>query len=273
MSVPQQGQETRGSILPSSSPGGIGFLGSPYSPADAMLTPPQIGVTVGDSMSDVMNAVKGVAFYADQIGFGAPSSGFTQGMPLKPLGVNYFTKTGASCSNGADMYSYFQGITQGDALGSHLKDVMAQMGLPPLQGLAPGMIEDAESALNPQPLLNALFGLGYARCKQVTLPVGDAYGRIQGDDGQYWIDQPDTATKKSDGLYYQTRWIQETDAQGNPINITKDEWDADPKTYNPDGTPIKGSASEGFVNKITSTPAIITAGLLCLLAYGAMRRA
>ena len=101
-SKPQQGSETRTSILPSMVPSGIGFFGSPYKPADAMLAPPQIGVEVGDSMDSVINAVKGVGFYADQIGFGAPSTGLTQGMPLQPLGVNYFMKTGLTCSNGAD---------------------------------------------------------------------------------------------------------------------------------------------------------------------------
>ena len=85
MSVPQQGNENRTSIIPTVVPSGIGFFGSPYSPADAMLTPGQIGVQVGDSMGSVIGAVKGVGFYTDQIGFGAPSTGLTEGMPLQPL--------------------------------------------------------------------------------------------------------------------------------------------------------------------------------------------
>ena len=174
-SAPQQGSEKRTSILPSMVPSGIGFFGSPYKPADAMMTPPQIGVNVGDSMTDVINAVKGVGFYADQIGFGAPSTGLTQGMPLQPLGVNYYIKTGMKCSNGADMWQYMNGIPQGNALGDKIQTVMAEMGLPPLKGLAPGMIEDAEHALNPFPLMNSLFGSGYPQCKQVTLPVGDEF--------------------------------------------------------------------------------------------------
>jgi len=175
---PQQGSETRSSILPSMIPSGIGFFGSPYSPADAIKTPSQIGVKVGDSMSDVINAIKGVGFYTDQIGFGAPSTALTQGMPLAPLGVNYFMKTGLTCSNGAEMWEYVQGITQGDALGNKIKNAMSEMGLPPLKGLAPGMIEDAENALNPAPLINALFGSGYPQCKQGSYSVGDAYCNI-----------------------------------------------------------------------------------------------
>jgi hypothetical protein len=271
-SVPQQGSETRTTILPSMVPSGIGFFGSPYSPADAMPTPAQIGVTVGNSMDDVINAVKGVGFYSDQIGFGAPSTGLTQGMPLKPLGVNYFMKTGQTCSNGADMWQYMQGITQGDALGEKLKNVMAEMGLPPLQGLAPGMIEDAENALNPKPLISALFGSGYPQCKQVTLSVGDAYGRIADPDtGESWIADPDTATNTGNG-YVQTRWVQDTDRNGNPIYLTRDQWTAAAKTFNPDGTPAQTPQQEAFENFMTKPATVITVGVLCLMALAFVKK-
>jgi len=271
-SAPQQGSETRTSILPSMVPSGIGFFGSPYKPADAMMTPPQIGVEVGDSMDSVINAVKGVGFYSDQIGFGAPSTGLTQGMPLAPLGVNYFIKTGVSCSNGADMWQYMQGITQGDALGDKLKMVMAEMGLPPLKGLAPGMIEDAENALNPSPLINALFGSGYPQCKQVTMPVGDSYGRIADPDtGEVWISNPETAVNNGNG-YVQTYWIQDTDSQGNPVNLTRDQWAAAPKTFNPDGTPAQTQQQEAFESMMTRPSTIIVVGVLCLLALAFVKK-
>lgn len=268
MSVPQQGSEKRTSILPSMAPSGIGFFGSPYSPADAMKTPTQIGVTVGNRMGDVVNAVKGVGFYMDQIGFGAPSTGLTSGMPLKPLGVNYFIKTGATCSNGANMWNYMQGITQGDALGKKVQKAMSDMGLPPLQGLAPGMIEDAENALNPAPLMNSLFGSGYPQCKQVTMPVGDAYGNISDPDtGEAWISDPNTAVNTGNG-YVQTRWVQDTDSKGNPINLTRDEWVAARKTFHPDGTPIK---KEGF-EVLTKPGTIFVVGALCFLALAFVRK-
>lgn len=265
-SKPQQGSEKRSSILPSMIPSGIGFFGSPYKPADAMMTPPQIGVEVGNSMDSVINAVKGVGFYSDQIGFGAPSTGLTQGMPLQPLGVNYFMKTGLTCSNGAEMWQYIQGITQGDALGENIKDVMAEMGLPPLKGLAPGMIEDAENALNPSPLLNALFGSGYPQCKQITMPVGDGYGRIADPTtNEDWIGDT-TGIQQTGNGYVQTRWVQDTDRQGNPVNLTRDQWAAAPKTYNPDGTPITTQVQEAFQNIMTKPTTVITVGVLCLLA-------
>jgi hypothetical protein len=216
-------------------------------------------------MDSVINAVKGVGFYSDQIGFGAPSTGLTQGMPLQPLGVNYFIKTGLTCSNGAEMWQYMQGITQGDALGEKIKDVMAEMGLPPLKGLAPGMLEDAENALNPSPLLNALFGSGYPQCRQVTKPVGDAYGRIADPDtNEDWIGDT-TGLQQAGNGYTQTRWVQDVNSKG-PVNLTRDKWIAAPKTYKPDGTPITSPVSEAFENIMTKPATVITVGVLCLLA-------
>jgi hypothetical protein len=270
--VPQQGNESRSSILPSAMPSGIGFFGSTYSPADALPAPPDIGVTSGDGLSDVINAVKGVAFYSDMIGFGQSSSSMTAGMPLKPLGINYFANTGQTCSNGANMYQYVQGIPQGTALGSRVSTTLARMGLPALKGLAPGMMEDAEAALDPSPLLNAMLGSGYPQCKQVNLQVGDAYGHIADPEtGSPWIDQPETATLQSDGLYYQTRWVQDTDSNGNPISLTKDQWAAVPKTYNPDGTPISGTA-EGFMDAKTFTTSMVAVGVVALVGYAMLVR-
>lgn len=267
--MPQQGTENRASILPTAA-FSAGDFGTSYSPASAMLTPPQLGVRVGDSMSDVINAVKGVGFYADQIGFGAPSTGLTNGMNLRPLGVNYFIKTGAQCSNGATMWHYMEGIPKGDALGNNTKRVMEEMGLPPLKGLGPGMMEDAKHALDPAPLMNSLFGSGYPQCKQVTLPVGDAYNRIQDPDtGDYWISDPESARYTGSG-YVQTRWVQDTDRRGQPIGLTQEQWSNTKKTYNKDGTPKK--IKSAFVGHMTHPSTIIVIGVLCLIAYGTLRR-
>jgi hypothetical protein len=279
--VPVQGSETRRKLLPvvnvssTSNPhidgfadSGLGFFGSPYSPADAMLTPPQIGVQVGNSMESVVNAIKGVGFYTDQIGFGAPSTSFTRGMPLKPLGVNYFIKTGQTCSNGADMWHYMNGIPEGDALGENMKRVMEEMGMPPLKGLAPGMLEDVKHALNPSPLINAMFGSGYPQCKQVTLPVGDAYGRIADKSSQEsWITDPKTA-RWNGSSYVQTRWVQDTDRKGNPIGLDRETWARAPRTFNADGTPKK---KEGF-DMLTRPSTMIVVGALCVIAFVVMRK-
>ena len=267
--VPQQGTENRPSILPTAL-FSAGDFGSSYSPASAMLTPPQLGIRVGDSMSDVVNAVKGVGFYVDQIGYGAPSTGLTNGMNLRPLGVNYFIKTGAQCSNGANMWNYMEGIPKGDAFGSKFNNVMQDMGLPSLKGLGPGMIEDARHALDPAPLMNSLFGSGYPQCKQVTLHVGDAYNRIQDPDtGDYWISDPEKAQYTGSG-YVQTRWVQDTDGKGQPINLTREQWAKTKKTHNKDGSPKK--IRSAFVGHMTHPSTIIVIGVLCLIAYGTLRR-
>jgi hypothetical protein len=265
--APQQGSETRTSILPSMLPSGLGFFGSPYQAADAMMTPPQIGVKVGNSMGDVVQAVRGVGFYADQIGFGQPSTRLTRGMPLKPLGVNYFIKTGMTCSNGATMWHYMEGIPKGDALGPKVQKAMKEMGLPELRGLAPGMIEDVKNGLDPAPLINAMFGSGYPKCKQVTKQVGDSYGRTSDPDtGQSWIGDR-TGLKGT----MQTRWVQDTDFNGNPINVSRDQWVAEPKTFNPDGTPVKAKKKEGFQQFMNHPSTVIVVGVLCLLAFGMLK--
>jgi hypothetical protein len=171
------------------------------------------------------------------------------------------------------MFQYFQGIPQGDALGSRVQSVMAEMGLPALRGLAPGMIEDAENALNPTPLLNAVLGSGYPQCKQVTQQVGDAYGHIADPStGAPWIDTTSVpATQGTDGLYYQTAWVQDTDGNGDPVYLTKDQWTATSKTYNPDGTPLAGT-SEGFLNASTFTASMVVVGILGLIGYGVLMR-
>jgi hypothetical protein len=270
--APQQGSESRTSILPSMIPDGIGFFGSPYQPADAMKTPGQLGVRVGNSMGDVVQAVKGVGFYVDQIGFGESSTRLTRGMPLKPLGVNYFMKTGMTCSNGAEMWHYMEGITKGDALGKNVQRAMQEMGLPGLRGLAPGMVEDAQNALNPAPLLNSLFGSGYPQCKEVTRQVGDAYNQIQDrSTGENWIGDR-TGLSFVNGVPMQKRWVQDTDRKGNPIYLSKEQWESAEKTHQKDGKPISMKKKEGFEGVIQHPATMMAVGVLCLLAYGVLRK-
>lgn len=267
--TPQQGSEKRTSILPNMIPNELGFFGSPYSPADAMKTPPQLGIGVGDSIGDVVQAVKGVGFYTDQIGFGAPSTGLTNGMPLQPLGVNYFLNTGTICSNGAQMWEYVQGIPDGSSMGEKMKRTIQDMGLPPLKGLAPGMIEDAKRALDPAPLIQSVFGSGYPQCRQVTLPVGDAYGRIQDPEtGEKWISDHATATFR-DGKWFQTKWVQDVNTKtGAPIQLTRDQWVSTAKTHLPDGRPKQ---REGF-EAVTHPAVVLALGAICLLTFSLVKR-
>ncbi len=226
------GLETRTEILPKPDiPQGPGVFGPPYSFADNVKLPGEIGVRDGDTMASVMDSVKGVAYYVDTIGFGESSNPLTQGMDLKPIGVNYWLPTGFTCSNGAKMYQYNESIPKGDALGKRVDDGLRSAGLPRLRGLAPGIMEDAKSALNPIPMVQAIFGSGYPQCRYVVKPVGDQDGRLQNAGGEYYVEDPESV-QMIEGRPHQGRWMFDK-------SLSKDQWDKAPKTHCPDGYPIK----------------------------------
>jgi hypothetical protein len=265
----KQGNENRDTILPSNEPAGLGFFGSPYDAANELPMPHQIGVHTGDDLGSVIDAIGGVAYYTDAIGFGESTNMLSRGRGLQPLGVNYFMNTGQTCSNGATMYQYFEGIPKGDALGKKVSAAMAGQGMP-LRGLVPGMMEDAKSALNPMPLLNAMLGSGYPQCKQVTLQVGDIRGRIRDSEtGENWIENPETAFQQG-GMMYQSRWVVDTDNNGKAITLTKDQWSRTPKTMNANGTP---KSADGFTTSIMTTAGKVAVVMILLgIGYGFMTR-
>ena len=243
------GNDKRANVLPVKEASGPGFLGPAYNPADEMLPPASIGVKRGGDLNDVLGAVKGVIYYGDMIGFGQASSDFTKNMPgLKPLGVNYFVNSGLTCSNGATMWEYVQTIPTGSALGEKVKQAIRAVKLPEMRGMAPGILEDAQFALNPMPIINAVVGSGYPQCRLVTKPVGDFDGKIYNVDGVLLVD-PEGLIER-DGRYYQERWIQDRNVRGNPrpgeepdehyarsdpIELAYDEWEKVPKTHNENG--------------------------------------
>lgn len=207
-----------------------------YNFADEMPFPDEVGVRRGGSLNDVASGVKGIAFYADMIGFGAPSSGLTRGMDFKPfpMGVNHYIRTLTKCSNGADMWVYVNGIPKGDLFGQRVQQALQRLDMPSLRGLAPGMLEDSRDALNPVPIMNAVFGTGYAKCKQVTLPVGTALGRLKNVDGKDLIRSAYPGDiKMIGGRPHQTRFVFDK-------WLTKEEWDKENQgaTYCPDGSLI-----------------------------------
>ena len=215
------GNEIRTSILPTETPTGIGFYGPPYDPSDELVIPSDVGVRNEGTLGATVDAIKGVAFYADMIGFGAPSNKFTRSMALKPypLGVSYFLKTSQKCSNGELMYEYIEGIPKGDALGRRMQAALAGMGYPPLKGLGPAMMEDVKDALNPQPAVRAIFGSAFPRCKQVTKRVGSSVNRIYALDENGQLDKSKPLVDDVSTVFYdgdannfgqvpkQTRWV------------------------------------------------------------------
>lgn len=268
------GNNTGASILPVVPPQSD-FFGPEYSYVDEMPLPNEVGVREGNSLSSVTDSVKGVAYYTDMIGFGGPSNPLTKSMGKKPypMGVNYFMRTMTKCSNGADMWVYINGIPQGNILGKRVSQAMRNLGYPPLQGLAPGILEDARDGLNPLPVLNSLFGSGYAKCKQVQLPVGDIFGRLRGVDNQEWV-RPlfPGDIKQVGGKPTQRRWVFDR-------WMTQAEWqkEYDTREFCPDGSQIANHSdrdcnkplikAEGFENygEERST-ALLTVALLVGLA-------
>jgi hypothetical protein len=268
------GNESRSSVAPvSQETGDVDTLGPPYDYAGELPTPKNVGVYEGDSLSSVFDSVKGAMYYTDMIGFGASSNRFTNGMPLFPMGINYFVKAGTKCSNGAEMYTYVEGISKGDIMGSSVKKALAEQGLPGLKGLAPGILEDARDALNPLPIVNTVMGSGYAKCKQETKPIGDHKGSLRASDGTVWI--PETADiKRVGGRPQQTKWV--LDRWINQEEYARENASAE---YCPDGfkkadhpggdcsKPV--STRSGFVGSLDSSelllPTVLLLGLTAAL--------
>jgi hypothetical protein len=266
-----------------------GLLGPKYDYADSLYLPAQLGAVRGDSLSNVFGSVNAAAYYLDMVGFGEASNPFSRSLPAnkrpRPVGINYFLKTGLKCSNGADMYHYVNGIPDGSALGKKIQNALRSSGLPQLRGFAPGILEDAKDALNPKPLLNAMLGSGYPKCKKVTLPVGGVvagFNELQIKDPvtkDVWIPGK---IEYMNGNPFQTRWVQDTNAKDEPIYLSYDEWNSAPKDFCPDGTdkndhpggdcskPVS-KKKEGFLGEISysSNPegvvlATLLVGLACI---------
>ena len=193
--------------IPTTIYGPDGALGPKFSFADEIPMPQDIGVRSGGDFDAIQGALAGVSYYVDTIGFGGSSAiSKTLGAPdQKPIGLRYFMKTGMKCSNGQDMYDYVNSIPEGNALGARIGTAIeGSLGVG-LKGLGPGMVEDAQNALNPMPILSAVVGNAFPRCKQVKYPVGDQNGKLKSDSGDIWI-EPEGIEYIS-GQPNQTRWI------------------------------------------------------------------
>jgi len=229
-------------------------MGPNYSYADELSTPTELGISGNDgSAGGIIRAVAGINYYTDAIGFGQ-STGLAKmnGMNQRPLGIRYFTKTGATCSNGAKMYQYIDTTPQG-LPGRVGQEIQRTLGVE-MKGLAPGIMADAAGALDPRPMFMAMSGSAYPKCKQVTLPVGDLKGQLRSpSSGTQWITESDTRVQ--DGTPYQTRWVYDSD-------LTQAQYNAEPKTQ----------AKEGFVNPTSLATAVGAVACLTLAAFFVTRR-
>jgi len=237
------------------------LLGPKYSFADELATPSELGIGRDGSFDGIMRAVSGVNYYVDAIGFGeATGLAKMNGMNQVPLGIQYFMKTGATCSNGADMYEYVSTIPKG-LTGRVGEEVQRTLGVK-LQGLAPGIMGDAVGALNPLPLFKSVIGSGYAQCKKVTLPVGDLKGQVRSgfDPTNVWITDP---YKVVNGSPSQTRWVMDK-------YISQEEYDATPKTEQPGILPNTEGFSGDSENSGNSGNRIAAGVLFAALFLGAV---
>lgn len=221
-----------------------GIFGPDYSFADNVKLPGQVGVRKGDDMDSVIDSLKATTYYIDTIGFGESSSGLSKNLGVKPLGVNTWIQTGLECSNGATMWMYNEGIPTGHALGKRVSDGLASAGLPGLRGLAPGIVEDAESALDPRPILAAVFGPAHPVCRLTARRVGDQDGRIQNPDTKAYFMENHETVYMENGVPMQRRWEQDETAgsDANPV-----------KTHCPDGYLIKNHEKGVCSGKLLST--------------------
>lgn len=218
----EMGLNTSAPILPSGSVDEGSFQAPKYDFSDALPTPAQIGVRRDNTLGSVMQAVRGSAYYLDMIGFGQPMfPGMTGGMGQFPMGINYFVPTALTCSNGAQMWEYIQGIPKGDAFGSKVAGALNEMGFPALKGLAPGILEDSKAALNPTGMVRAAVGNIYPKCKLSNKErVGDAKNDASMIQG---------AKDYVNGVPTQQKWVVDS-------YIDQVAYDKTPKTYKADGT-------------------------------------
>jgi len=194
------------------------------------------------------------------------SKGVGPGGGPKPLGVNTWMKTGLTCSNGADMWTYNQGVPTGEAPGKTFKKALEGAGFPAMRGLAPGIMEDAQTALNPIPIMNTIFGSGFPRCSYLEQEVGDQDGNTVSPDGKSsYVDNPETVYKRG-SKSYQKRWTYDSD-------LTQAQWNAQKKDYCSDGYLVVNhkdsncklelqSTKEAFCNESWTPALMLTAAIL-----------
>jgi hypothetical protein len=282
----QIGLENRKEILPQPNiPDKVpGIFGPDYSFADNIPLPGQMMVRDDNTINSVIDATAAAAAYVDIIAFGAPqsqlSNQWTTRPFVKPYGVNTWIRTGMKCSNGADMWTYLEGIPKGDALGGRVGKGLTQLGMP-LKGLAPGMMEDAKAALDPTPVMGAVFGKGTPVCRLTTMNVGDQDGRFRnpesdkyGNLGAYYVEDPKTVfcsngqkpdlqsgTCPGGGQPQQKRW-----AQAGELSFDAYSAAINKPTHCPSGYSIKNYRDEDCTKGLNTTNP--TEGFACPYASG-----
>lgn len=224
-----------------------------YSFVDAVPLPGDIGVRDGNTIGQLIENVKGINHYIDFIAFGEKT--LLNDKNVSKPGLRSFVPTGMECPNGSEMWQYRDSTTKGNLLPERINQGLVSAGFARLQGVAPGILEDARDALNPFPLFTAAMASGFPDCELSTKPVGDLQNRLVPMDQNVespqktWIDGP----LEPGWPPRQSKWIQKNDAKNNPIFISEDEFNGRKRTHNFDGTIkpvtlVRPNVSENFSN-------------------------
>ena len=144
------------------------------------------------------------------------------------------------------MWMYVEGIPTGNSLGKRLADGLQSAGLPRMRGLAPGILEDVQGALDPVPVMSAVFGSGFPQCKLESRPVGDQDGKIQNPATKaFFVENPESVVQRN-GRPHQARWVMD-----RPLDQAS--WEATPKLFCPNGFPKKNHKDNDCAKQLIST--------------------
>jgi len=151
-----------------------------YNYSKFIKTPKQMGIEVGDSLSNVENGVAGIFSYVKLLVEGRSKASTTG----KPLGNKYFLETSEKCinqnTNKKEKRSlYFDNVPTGN-LGI-LKDTGQEFS--EFRGLVPGAIEDV-MAIGKIDFFSVFTETGIPKCLPVKLKTIDINNR-EGDDTQF----------------------------------------------------------------------------------------
>ena len=157
-----------------------GEVDNNYNYTKFIKTPKEMGIKVGDSLSNVENGVAGIFSYVKLLVEGRSKASKTG----KPLGNKYFLKTTENCVNQntgkkEKRSLYFDNIPTGN-LGI-LKDTGNEFS--EFRGLVPGAIENV-MALGKIDFFSVFTQTGLPKCLPVKLKTIDINNR-EGDDTQF----------------------------------------------------------------------------------------
>lgn len=150
-----------------------------------ILTPAQLGMTSGYSLSNIEDGVAGLVNYITLLVEGTSPASTTGG----PLGNQYFLQTNQNCVNtdGSTVTRslYINNVPSG-GLGLIPDGAMGQ-NFTSFQGLLPGALEDILS-LSQIDFMSAFTNMGLPKCQSVTLQTIDINNNVGFDTGYVALD-------------------------------------------------------------------------------------